>query len=59
MTCAAWSKQYDSMLHNRCGQSGAMLAAVSLGLRHNFADVDGLPSVCIENINALQALERG
>ncbi|HUW33256.1 MAG TPA: L-glyceraldehyde 3-phosphate reductase [Planctomycetota bacterium] len=32
--------RYDSMRYNRCGRSGAMLPAISLGLWHNFGDVD-------------------
>ncbi len=34
------SKRYESMRYNRCGNSGLMLPAVSLGLWHNFGDVD-------------------
>ena len=30
--------RYDSMVYNRCGQSGLMLPAISLGLWHNFGD---------------------
>ncbi|MFH1566697.1 MAG: L-glyceraldehyde 3-phosphate reductase [Gemmatimonadota bacterium] len=33
-------KRYDSMQYSRCGQSGLMLPAVSLGLWHNFGGVD-------------------
>ena len=32
--------RYDSMQYNRCGRSGIMLPAVSLGLWHNFGYVD-------------------
>ena len=32
--------RYDSMVYNRCGQSGLKLPAVSLGLWHNFGGVD-------------------
>jgi L-glyceraldehyde 3-phosphate reductase len=32
--------RYDKMKYNRCGQSGLKLPAVSLGLWHNFGDVD-------------------
>jgi L-glyceraldehyde 3-phosphate reductase len=32
--------RYDSMRYNRCGRSGLMLPAVSLGLWHNFGGVD-------------------
>ena len=31
-------KRYDTMKYNRCGQSGLLLPAVSLGLWHNFGD---------------------
>ena len=33
-------RRYDSMQYNRCGRSGLKLPAVSLGLWHNFGDVD-------------------
>lgn len=32
--------RYDTMHYNRCGRSGLKLPAVSLGLWHNFGDVD-------------------
>lgn len=32
--------RYSNMIYNRCGNSGLMLPAVSLGLWHNFGDVD-------------------
>ncbi len=32
--------RYDSMRYNRCGNSGLKLPAISLGLWHNFGDVD-------------------
>ena len=32
--------RYDSMTYNRCGRSGLLLPAVSLGLWHNFGGVD-------------------
>jgi len=32
--------RYDSMRFNRCGRSGLMLPAISLGLWHNFGGVD-------------------
>ncbi|NOU93038.1 L-glyceraldehyde 3-phosphate reductase [Paenibacillus sp. LMG 31456] len=35
-------QRYDSMVYNRCGRSGLKLPAVSLGLWHNFGDVDTL-----------------
>jgi len=36
----AAEKRYEKMKYNRCGQSGLLLPAVSLGLWHNFGDVD-------------------
>lgn len=35
-----FSGRYSSMKYNRCGKSGVMLPTVSLGLWHNFGDVD-------------------
>jgi len=32
--------RYEKMKYNRCGRSGLLLPAVSLGLWHNFGDVD-------------------
>ncbi len=32
--------RYDSMRYNRCGKSGLKLPAISLGLWHNWGDVD-------------------
>ena len=32
--------RYNSMKYNRCGQSGLLLPAISLGLWHNFGGVD-------------------
>jgi L-glyceraldehyde 3-phosphate reductase len=32
--------RYDNMRYNRCGKSGLLLPAVSLGLWHNFGSVD-------------------
>jgi L-glyceraldehyde 3-phosphate reductase len=32
--------RYEQMRYNRCGRSGLLLPAVSLGLWHNFGDVD-------------------
>jgi L-glyceraldehyde 3-phosphate reductase len=34
------STRYDSMKYNRCGKSGVLLPAISLGLWHNFGSVD-------------------
>jgi len=42
MTYTPSSARYDSMKYNRCGKSGLLLPAVSLGLWHNFGSVDAL-----------------
>ncbi|MEO6356539.1 MAG: L-glyceraldehyde 3-phosphate reductase [Ferruginibacter sp.] len=34
------SARYDTMTYNRCGKSGLLLPAISLGLWHNFGGVD-------------------
>jgi Predicted oxidoreductases (related to aryl-alcohol dehydrogenases) len=34
------AKRYDNMKYNRCGRSGILLPALSLGLWHNFGGVD-------------------
>ncbi|MDO6819088.1 L-glyceraldehyde 3-phosphate reductase [Zobellia sp. 1_MG-2023] len=34
------SKRYDTMKYNRCGNSGVLLPAISLGLWHNFGFID-------------------
>jgi L-glyceraldehyde 3-phosphate reductase len=34
--------RYDTMVYNRCGRSGLKLPAISLGLWHNFGDMDPL-----------------
>lgn len=36
----ASANRYDSMTYRRCGRSGLMLPAISLGLWHNFGGVD-------------------
>ena len=36
----AHESRYETMTYNRCGTSGVKLPAVSLGLWHNFGDVD-------------------
>lgn len=36
----ASDKRYDQMTYNRCGKSGISLPAVSLGLWHNFGEID-------------------
>jgi L-glyceraldehyde 3-phosphate reductase len=33
-------KRYDDMIYRRCGRSGILLPAISLGLWHNFGSVD-------------------
>ena len=38
--------RYDSMRYNRCGHSGLMLPAISLGLWHNFGGVDVFENAC-------------
>ncbi len=40
MPYSAHSYRYDSMQYRRCGRSGLMLPAISLGLWHNFGDID-------------------
>jgi L-glyceraldehyde 3-phosphate reductase len=34
------AKRYDKMIYNRCGKSGLLLPAISLGLWQNFGSVD-------------------
>ena len=34
------SNRYDAMQYNRCGKSGLLLPAISLGMWHNFGSVD-------------------
>jgi L-glyceraldehyde 3-phosphate reductase len=34
------TKRYETMIYNRCGNSGIKLPALSLGLWHNFGDAD-------------------
>ncbi|MDX2048625.1 MAG: L-glyceraldehyde 3-phosphate reductase [Chitinophagaceae bacterium] len=36
----ASAERYDTMQYNRCGRSGLKLPAISLGLWHNFGNVD-------------------
>jgi L-glyceraldehyde 3-phosphate reductase len=40
MTYLPTNTRYESMRYNRCGRSGLMLPALSLGLWHNFGGVD-------------------
>ena len=42
MTYTPNPKRYDYMPYRRCGKSGLMLPAVSLGLWHNFGAIDNL-----------------
>lgn len=48
--------RYDSMRYNRCGRSGIQLPALSLGLWHNFGDVDNFET-CRKIIH--KAFDRG
>lgn len=41
-TYSASTNRYDTMRYNRCGRSGLLLPAISLGLWHNFGGVDPL-----------------
>ncbi len=40
MNYTASEKRYNQMTYNRCGKSGISLPAVSLGLWHNFGEID-------------------
>lgn len=40
MPYQANQERYSAMKYNRCGKSGIVLPAISLGLWHNFGDVD-------------------
>jgi L-glyceraldehyde 3-phosphate reductase len=40
MTYTPAENRYEKMKYNRCGRSGLLLPAISLGLWHNFGDVD-------------------
>lgn len=44
MSYKADKKRYDKMIYRRCGKSGLKLPAVSLGLWHNFGNVDNFES---------------
>lgn len=48
--------RYESMRYNRCGRSGIQLPALSLGLWHNFGDVDNYET-CRQIIH--KAFDRG
>ncbi len=45
MSYFASTNRYTHMKYNRCGNSGLMLPAVSLGLWHNFGDMDDQKSI--------------
>ncbi|HEY4149175.1 MAG TPA: L-glyceraldehyde 3-phosphate reductase [Chitinophagaceae bacterium] len=40
MTYVPLNNRYDAMKYNRCGNTGLLLPAISLGLWHNFGSVD-------------------
>ena len=40
MTYIPSEDRYSKMIYNRCGKSGLLLPALSLGLWHNFGDID-------------------
>ena len=40
MNYTASANRYNQMQYRRCGKSGIQLPAISLGLWHNFGDVD-------------------
>lgn len=42
MSYTAASSRYDTMQYRRCGRSGLLLPAISLGLWHNFGGIDPL-----------------
>ncbi len=49
MSYKANEKRYDKMEYRRCGKSGLLLPAVSLGLWHNFgdnADMENMRNMC-------------
>ena len=51
----ASDKRYETMKYNRCGKSGLMLPAVSLGLWHNFGDTSSyvnMEKLCLNKIAA-------
>lgn len=45
MEYIASNARYNDMTYHRCGNSGLMLPAVSLGLWHNFAESDDLENI--------------
>lgn len=57
MTYVAAEDRYDHMRYNRCGGSGLVLPAVSLGLWHTFGGID--PATPLEEtMGALDAAVR-
>ena len=56
MNYTADGSRYSSMRYNRCGLSGLKLPAVSLGLWHNFGDVDVFEN---SRATALRAFDLG
>ena len=42
---SASSSRYETMKYNRCGNSGLLLPAISLGLWHNFGSVDDYKTI--------------
>ncbi len=53
---SAAATRYDSMKYRRCGRSGVLLSEISLGLWHNFGDVDSAENA--ERV-LLHAFDRG
>ena len=45
MTYVPDKSRYDTMQYRRCGRSGLLLPAISLGLWHNFGAVDSFGNV--------------
>ncbi len=56
MDYLAAGKRYENMVYRRCGASGIRLPIVSLGLWHNFGDVD---SFSLVRSMILEAFDRG
>jgi len=45
MAYFASTNRYENMTFNRCGNSGLMLPAISLGLWHNFGEMDNFQNI--------------
>ena len=45
MSYVADKNRYQEMKYNRCGKSGLLLPAITLGLWHNFGDENSLANV--------------